>query len=387
MSYLFDAAIYVVAASGGEPRDVAHGELLRGLSWLPDGSGIIYSSSSGSTVLYPPTFNLRMAQRTGGGERQLLPFSEGSYVEPDIVAPGRLAASRIRIQSDVWRFPVSGTPEQNTKRAERVTHQTGQAQTPSLSPDGKEFVYLSDSGGHGNLWISSIDGSKIRQLTSERDPVTVIGVPIWSPAGDWIVFIRTRNGRTGEWVVNPDGSNLHELVPDGSGAAWSPNGQWLYYNRGRCIEKVPVDGGAAVQVRCEDVASGIISGLSPDGATLYYNNDSADGSNEFGSARPENGPFQVLGRIPRSRAPLDPWMWQQVLSPDGRWLAAPLEDKGTTNLWVMQSDGAPMRPLTDLGQRSVLIVRRVSWSPDGKYIYAAVAEIDADVVLFDGLLP
>jgi hypothetical protein len=35
----------------------------------------------------------------------------------------------------------------------------------------------------------------------------------------------------------------------------------------------------------------------------------------------------------------------------------------------------------------VVIVRRVSWSPDGKYIYAAIADTDADVVLLNGLLP
>jgi hypothetical protein len=46
-----------------------------------------------------------------------------------------------------------------------------------------------------------------------------------------------------------------------------------------------------------------------------------------------------------------------------------------------------MRQITDFGQRSVAIVRRVSWSPDSKYIYAAVADTDADVVLLEGLLP
>jgi hypothetical protein len=46
-----------------------------------------------------------------------------------------------------------------------------------------------------------------------------------------------------------------------------------------------------------------------------------------------------------------------------------------------------MRQVTDFGDRSVLIVRRVSWSPDGKYVYAAVADIDADIVLLDGQLP
>lgn len=384
-AYLFDFVIQVIASEGGEPRDVAHGEMLRGFSWLPDGSRLVYSSSSGSTILYPPIFNLRVVGRTGGRDQQLT-FGEVSYVEPDVVA-GRLVASRVRIQSDIWRVPVSGSPQQNTKDAVRITHQTGQAQTPSVSPDGKEFVYLSDSGGHGNLWVATTDGSKTRQITFEQDPGVAIGVPIWSPAGDRIVFIVTRQGRTGEWLVSPDGSNLRQLVGLGSGAAWSPDGKWLYYQRERCIDKVPADGGPAVQVRCQDNPAP--AALSPDGATLYYFNgvENAFGGIDIWKARPENGPSELLARIPGSRLPFEGFVWQEVLSPDGNWLAAPLLDQGTTNLWVMPVHGGPMRQITDFGQRSVLIVRRVSWSPDCKYIYAAVADTDTDIVLLDGLLP
>jgi Tol biopolymer transport system component/DNA-binding winged helix-turn-helix (wHTH) protein len=380
--YLFDVEIQVIAAEGGEPRNVAHGEMLRGFSWLPDSAHLVYSCSSGSTILYPPIFNLRVIGLTGGGDRQLT-FGEVSYVEPDVVE-GRLAASRVRIQSDIWSFPVSGSPQQDTRDAVRITHQTGQAQTPSVSPDGKEFVYLSDSGGHGNLWVSTTDGSKIRQITFEHDPAVVVGVPIWSPAGERIVFIVTRQGRTGEWVVNPDGSNLRQLVPLGSGATWSPDGKWLYYQKERCIEKVPVDGGAAARVLCQD--SPAPESLSPDGSTLYYYNsvDNAFGI-EIWKAR-VNEPSKLLARIPGSRLPFDGFVWQQVLSPDGNWLAAPFQGGGTTNLWAMPVDGGPMRQITDFGQRSVMIVRRISWSPDGKYIYAAVADTDADIVLLDGLL-
>lgn len=383
-SYMFDFSLQIISSEGGEPLDVAHGEILRGLSWLPDSFHLVYSSSSGSTILYPPIFNLRMISRTGDGDRQLT-FGEVSYVEPDVVA-GRLSASRVRIQSDIWSFPVSGSPQQNTRDALRITRQTGQAQTPSVSPDGKEFVYLSDSGGHGNLWVATTDGSKTRQITFERDPSVVIGVPIWSPAADRIVFILTRQGRTGEWVVNSDGSNLRQLVTLGSGASWSPDGRWLYYGKEHCIEKIPVDGGPAERVRCQH-APGAES-LSADGSTLYYYDsaENAVGGVEIWKAKPENGSPELLARIPASRLPFDGWLWQQVLSPDGNWLAAPLLDRGTTNLWVQRANGGPMRQLTDFGERSVLIVRRVSWSPDGKYIYAAVADTDADIVLLNGLL-
>src|SRR5215831_10530954 len=264
--YLFDFVIQVISVEGGEPRDVAHGEILRGFSWLPDSFHLVYSSSSGSTILYPPIFNLRITGRTGNGDRQLT-FGEVSYVEPDVVVE-RLAASRVRIQSDIWRFQVSGSPQQNTKNALRITHQTGQSQTPSVSPDGKEFVYLSDNGGHGNLWVSTTDGSRTRQITFEHDPAVVIGVPIWSPTGDRIVFILTRQGRTGEWVVSSDGSNLRQVVTLGSGASWSPDGRWLYYGKERCIEKIPIVGGPAEQVRCQHNPG--VASLSADGSTLYY---------------------------------------------------------------------------------------------------------------------
>jgi hypothetical protein len=44
-----------------------------------------------------------------------------------------------------------------------------------------------------------------------------------------------------------------------------------------------------------------------------------------------------------------------------------------------------MRPVTDFGPRPVVIARRVSWAPDGRSLYAAVAETDADIVLLKGL--
>ena len=57
----------------------------------------------------------------------------------------------------------------------------------------------------------------------------------------------------------------------------------------------------------------------------------------------------------------------------------------TSNLWVVPTDGGAMRAVTDFGDRATVIARRVSWSPDGQHLYAAVADTDADIVLLDGL--
>ena len=128
--------------------------------------------------------------------------------------------------------------------------------------------------------------------------------------------------------------------------------------------------------------------IGSDGSTLYYLSERplVDGTPEFEirAATPEDGPVRVLARIPASRVPI----WQIVnpaLSPDGKWLAQALTDGVTTNLWALSTTTGDWRQITDFGERATFIVRRVSWSSDGRSILAAVAEGDSDIVLLEGL--
>jgi len=130
-------------------------------------------------------------------------------------------------------------------------------------------------------------------------------------------------------MVNEDGSGPHRLVARGTAAVWSPDGRWLYYQNGSCIEKVPVDGGAVTRVRCETYSTTM--GISTTDGTLYYLN-TYYGDEDLRKARPETGLSQQVARIPALRIPVDPTLWQAVLSPDDQWLAAPLSDRGTANL-------------------------------------------------------
>ncbi len=386
--------IFVAPATGGKPRQLTHdNDMMSGFAWLPDSTGIVYSSSRGGTMPYLPTLGLWQVTLRDGSVRRIT-SGEASYLSPDISKSGAILVSRMKLETDIWKFPIDGAPGENVRRGIRVTRQTGQVLTPTASPDDKEVAFLSDSGGHANLWVVNTESGARRQITYERDPKAAVGVPMWSPVGHTIAFVSSRGneGLTfGIWLVDSDGSNLRNIANPGLGPAWSPDGRWVYYSTLSgsvstevVLKKVAVDGGPAVTVRTERLRN--VIGLH--GTTLYYavERPLVDGTPEFEirAASPENAPFRVLARIPGARVPI----WQicnPALSPDGKWLAQALTDGFTTNLWVLSTTTGEWRQITDFGERVTFIARRVSWSADGHSILAAVAEGDSDIVLLQGL--
>ena len=124
--------------------------------------------------------------------------------------------------------------------------------------------------------------------------------------------------------------------------------------------------------------------VAPDHVDLRPRIDGIPGF-EIRAATPETAASRLLARVSPFRIPA----WTTVsptLSPDGKWFAQALTDDNTTNIWALSTTTGQWRQLTDFGRRATFIARRVSWSSDGRFVLAAVAEGDADIVLLDGLL-
>ena len=109
--------------------------------------------------------------------------------------------------------------------AQKLTNLPGQEVFPSLSPDGKSFVFASRHQGYWDIY---------RQVVGERSATNLTKggtsgefQPVYSPDGNSIAFISTRNGG-GIFVMKSDGSEVTQVSDTAAyNPSWSPDGREL----------------------------------------------------------------------------------------------------------------------------------------------------------------
>ena len=106
------------------------------------------------------------------------------------------------------------------------------AGSPSFSPDVRQMIYLTNTTGTSQIWLTEVVGGVPKQLTNYEDN---IGFARWLPDGSGIIFGKARGGdeNTQFFWMKPDGTGVRELTNDPkvrhNFADVSKDGKKIYY--------------------------------------------------------------------------------------------------------------------------------------------------------------
>lgn len=109
------------------------------------------------------------------------PQRVAGVVKPVVSPDGRAIA--FTALGDLWMLPVGGAPTQ-------LTNDSAFELDPAWSPDSTQLAYVSDRGGHMDLWIRDLRTSKDTQVTRER---AAVSGPAWSRDGAQIAYLGDRH--------------------------------------------------------------------------------------------------------------------------------------------------------------------------------------------------
>ncbi|QPJ66624.1 MAG: CHAT domain-containing protein [Candidatus Nitrohelix vancouverensis] len=247
----------------------------------------------------------------------------------------------------------------------RVTMHPSQNFAPSISPDGRFMVYVSDRSGHLDLWWKSLEPG----LQPPDRPLTLHSAednaPSISPDGKQLVFLSHRNDPRGDLFlleIENKETEAGALVPvrltDSSASesdpVWSADGKSIYFTS-------QVSGGLEKSIYKIDLATksrvrviqgeGVNPAPSPDGSRLVY--VSSESNPHLLIANLETGATQALTqgsaldvspRWTRSGNAVVFTRYEDDTNRDGK---VTIDDN--PNLWSLQVDGMQagvMRQLT-----------------------------------------
>ena len=339
---------------------------IRGLTWLPDGSGLLLAAlnKSGSPdqlwlVTYP------------GGERRRLSNDLMTYESVSVSADGKsIVGTQWDTTKDIWAAPADlpDTARQITTGWEDGGHGF------TILPDNR-IVYTGDHAENWDLFISDMDGQNLRQLTFDG---RYHDSPTACENGQSIVYDTDSLGVSHLWKLDLRTGSSVQLTNGGGEAApaCATAGDTVYYiGRGSgkqaAVFKMPSVGGAPVQLSEQPPVDDPC--VSSDGKHIL-----------FIIARALSRVYLTISTATgkaESEYPVPSTKWQGMSwLPDNRSVAVQDYRSGANNLWALPVlGGGREKQITHYttGQGDF-----VQYSPDGKWVVMVRGPNTRNAVLF-----
>ena len=185
-------------------------------TWAPDGSRILFSTSSTTYVVDP----------NGTEPQKILGDATAAVFSPDGQSLAYVALDGNRRSVGLGVARADGSHPHTVAQ--------GEISDPAWSPDGSAIAFTRGVGAMSQISLIGLDGANERTIASGTSPA-------WAPDGSWIAFAHfdQATSRLQAFVVRPDGTD-QRLVETGLPGAntstffWRPSAPFPQHRR-RCV--------------------------------------------------------------------------------------------------------------------------------------------------------
>jgi Tol biopolymer transport system component len=229
------AEIYIMNADGSNVTRLTHNEEADSRPvFSPDGSKVAFVAS-------------RRRNRFNNREIYVMNVDGSNQINlsnPSASTTQRISDTRPVFSPDSSKIAFESYPDTNSEictvnvdgtNLTNLTNSSLDDYDPVFSPDGTKIVFSSygmfnaeDTYGSFELFIMNVDGSAVKQLTSNSG---LAEMPVFTRDGSQIVFVSYRGG--GDiYIMNADGSNQTNITNDGAKVSYpvlSPDGRKLVF--------------------------------------------------------------------------------------------------------------------------------------------------------------
>jgi Tol biopolymer transport system component len=352
-------SLNMIPAAGGTPQPLISPDSQKGENsvccpaFLPDGSAVLFTASSGTSGVQAAVHVLKSGERkdliTGGSLPVYVPTGHLLYVQEGTLMAAPFDAAQLKVTGPA--VPVIEGVMQSQSLVFGIAHY-------SISNDGS-LAYIPGPVVGANSKLVWVD-RKGKEQPLPTDPHAYRN-PRISPDGSRVaVGIDELGGQI--WIYDLSRDSLSRLTFEGSGSAnpsWSPDGKQIAFSSGApgSLFVQPADGSG----KAEKVSSGqyrqVANAFSPDGQFLAYHENNPITASDIWMLHLSDRKTKIFVQSQAGDS-------AARFSPDGHWVAYSSSESGRQEVYVQPfpGPGGKWQISTDGGTEAV-------WNPNGKELF------------------
>lgn len=232
--------------------------------------------------------------------------------------------------------------------------------TGERGPFDSRIAFVSTRGGRfKELYVMSLDGGDLKQLTSNR---TINLSPSWAGDVNSLLYTSFQRGRPALYSMDLVSGRDKPIWSQGGlnlGGRYSPDGSTIAVaveNKGNTDIILLRPDGQMIRRFTDTWSLDLSPSWSPDGSQIAFTSDR--------TGTPQIYVQSVAGGDARRLTFQGNENTSPVWSPDGKRIAYVGRSSGTLNIFTSDAEGGDVRQLTQSAGKN----EEPSWSPDGRYI-------------------